>query len=205
MHTIQHLISGFWQRYCMYEYPSHALPELCPPDVTGLSWKLLDSPTIALTFHDLPKREAVFQRFAADGSLGVCIFVGDIWAAHAWMSVPGKARPPHIPSPVAPDTFWIYFCATKHRFAGKGLYKFAQRVLLREALTAAPQASILIDTTPDNLASRKAIISTGFKPVGMISCSYLWIPRVVRKPLACHWAKTAQHPPLPEKRQAGPG
>jgi hypothetical protein len=197
MHLIQQISHGCFERCCMYKYPSTTPPELEPPDVEGLSWKLLDHPTIAQIFHDEPRHAAAFQRFASTGAIGVIIFIGDIWVAHAWMAVPGKPRPPHIPNQAGPDTFWIYFCATKRRFSGKGLYKFAQRLLIREALTVAPDAAILIDTTPDNLASRKAIISTGFVPAGMINCFYLWLPRVLRKPVIYHWDRKEQHPPLP--------
>lgn len=196
MHAINTVLRSFHESYCMYRYPEPAAPELAPPAVDKLSWKFLTPADVARLFVREPRYEWAFLRFLSQGSIGVCVCVGADWAAHAWMSAPGRARPPHVPSTIAPGACWIYFCATKYGYGGRGLYKFAQRVLVGEAFRLQPAPEILIDTTPDNTLSRRAINSTGFAPAGMLYCTYIWVPKVARLPLTCRWEHGAPHPAL---------
>ena len=158
---------------------------------------MLDAASVSRLFADEPRRVAVFLRFLRRGAVGVGIGVGRERAAHAWMATPGRARPTHIPPSVARRAHWIFFCATRPAFGGKGLYKFAQRVLIAEAFRHAIAPEILIDTSPDNVLSRRAVISTRFAEAGMLDCTYSWLPRVARLPLICRWERNAPHPAMP--------
>lgn len=196
MNVINSVLRSFHERYCMYRYPESVAPELSPPAIEQLSWKILTPADVSRLFIREPRHEWAFQRFLDLGSIGVGITIGTEWATHAWMSTPGRARPPHVPSTIAPGACWIYFCATKYGFGGKGLYKFAQRLLIGEAFRMQPVPEILIDTSPDNTLSRRAIISTKFAPAGMLHCTYIWVPKVARLPLTCRWEHRAPHPAL---------
>ena len=196
MKVFNSVLRSFHERYCMYRFPDLTPPALSPPAMGQLSWTVLTSAQITLLFSGEPRREWAFQHFLEQGSIGVGISIGKEWASHAWMSIPGRARPPHVPSTIAPHAYWIYFCATKYGYGGQGLYKLAQRLLIDEAFRLEPEPDILIDTTPDNTLSRRAIISTRFKPAGMLHCTYIWVPKVARLPLTCRWDLSASHPAL---------
>jgi hypothetical protein len=197
MPAVREFLRSFRERYCMYRYPLAAPRPLNPPAVSGLSWELLDASAISRCFATERRYSTAFQRFLQQGSIGVCISSGGEWATHAWMAQPGHARPPHIAGNVAPHAFWIYFCATKYGFGNKGLYKFAQRLLIKEAFNRTPAPAVLIDTSPDNNLSRRAITSTCFEPYGMLYCTYICMPGIARMPLSCRWDQAAPHPPLP--------
>lgn len=196
MKAIQTALRSFHERYCMYRYPETAAPALAPPAVDGIAWTILNAADVTRLFAAEPRREMAFQRFLSWGAIGVGISINGDWASHAWMATPGRPRPPHVPSTIAPDTYWIYFCATKYGYGGKGLYKFAQRMLIGEAFRLQPAPEILIDTTGDNVMSRRAIISTRFAPAGMLYCTYIWVPRIARLPLSCRWDTQVPHPIL---------
>ena len=191
------LFHGFHERYCMYRYPLAKPPPLAPPVIEGLCWEVLDADAVGHWFAAEHRHRTAFQRFLQLGSLGICLSVGREWATHAWMAPPGKARPPHVAGNVAPDAYWIYFCATKYGFGGKGLYKYAQRLLLQAAYERSAAPQVLIDTSLDNSISRQAITSTGFEPCGMLFGTYIKVPGMARAPLSCRWDQFAPHPPLP--------
>ncbi len=196
MPAARDFLRSFHERYCMYRYPLATPPALAAPVIEGLSWGLLDAATVHERFHAEPRHASAFLRFLQLGAFGVCLSVGREWATHAWMALPGQARPPHVAGNLAPQAYWIYFCATKYGYGGKGLYKFAQRILINEAFARTATPAVLIDTNSDNTLSRRAINSTHFEPYGMLSCIYLTVPGIARAPLSCRWDQSAPHPPL---------
>lgn len=201
MQFSRHILSKIRGQYCVYRYPAPAAPVLEPPALDGLAWTMLNTENVAKLYSAEPRRVADFLRFLRRGAIGVGINIGREWAAHAWMATPGQARPPHIPASISPQAYWIYHCATRPRFGGKGLYKFAQRLLIDQAFQQSATPEILIDTTPDNIASRRAIISTNFAEAGTLSCAYFWLPRVVRYPVWFRWDQKTAHQPLPRGRR----
>jgi hypothetical protein len=192
-----------WRKhYCMYTLTLQAAPVPDPPDVAGLAWQFLESTAAARLFADNPALLRFIRRLLHRGYVGVVLTVDGAWASYVWMAVPGEARPPHVPARLEPQAYWLFSSATQPRFAGRGLYKFAMRLLLAEAWRRTPGALVLADVEPDNLAPRRGTASVGFAPAGMLDCSYCWIPRLAHFPLTGRWDRTAQHPPLD---QASPG
>jgi hypothetical protein len=194
---LQTLRQRFHQRYCMFEQHLAALPPSDPPPVSGLDWQVLQHRAQAALFQDEPTVERFIARLLARHYLGVVVTVDKQWAAYVWMARPGHLRPPHIPASFEPEAYWLFSSATRPAFAGRGIYKFAMRLLLVEAFERGGTRRILADVEPQNVPPRRGTVSVGFAPAGLLDCSYCWIPRLVHYPWRAHWDRLAPHPPLP--------
>jgi RimJ/RimL family protein N-acetyltransferase len=190
------LASRFHDLYCMYRYAEAGPLPLDPPAVDGLAWQFADVPTVRTTFSKSPRLRHSFEGFLRSQAIGVFLTVEDDWACHLWMSTPGPARPPHIKPGTAANAFWFFYGATRPGWGGRGLFRFAQRLLIAKAFESEPAPEILADPQVGNHLSRRAHLGSGFIEAGMLRCNYLWVPRLVRVPLASHWDRRAAHPPL---------
>jgi hypothetical protein len=196
MNVINHASHRIHERYCLYLYADSAAPALAPPAVDGLAWTILSAPDVTRLLASEPRRKLKFQHFLSHGSIGVCVSFGDEWAAHLMMSTPGHPRP-HVQTSVAPRAYWLHTGATKPEYRGKGLLKFMFRVLIGEAFRQQSAPELILDTTPDIVATRHGILSTKCEPAGMLYCTYLWLPKIARLPLYCRWERGAPHPAMP--------
>jgi hypothetical protein len=183
------------ERYCMYRYLADAPPALDPPTRPGVSWQAIDAAASARYFGGEPHLQRDFGHFLHQRALGFLVLVDGRWASHLWMSTPGNPRPPHVRADCAPDTYWFFYGATQPEFFGQGLFKLAQRLALHDAFERSHAPQIVADPAWDNTASRRAHLSCGFTPAGMLDCWYFWLPRVARIPLWWHWTR-AEHPML---------
>jgi len=142
-----------------------------------------------------------FLGFLATGFSGLVFHRHNTWVAYAWMTNPSTAGPPHLPNWTRElGANWIFYCRTRQGFRGRGLYKCALQMLIREAFQESSEAKVMIDTSPANIPSRRAILATGFEPKGAIVTHQLAIPRVARWAWGS-WDEEFKHPPMPEAGQ----
>lgn len=151
-------------------------------------------------FGDDRKRHDVFMEYVRKKYVGLILHNNSEWLAYAWMSNPLSEGPPHLaPSLKSLCPYWIFYCHTKQRFRGRGFYKLSLRQMLKRAREHMDELKrrlpVYIDTERSNVASRRGIISAGFKEKGVVVCYYLRIPghKVILKQ---KWLWDRSHPVL---------
>lgn len=158
-----------------------------------MSWAHKD--VIQTLFKDDPRRHT-FPDFLERNFVGLILHTAETWIAYAWMTTPSTGAPPHLPEWVS-DTceFWIFYCRTREAFRGRGFYKHALRALINRAGQEQNVAIVNIDTKPTNVQSRRAIISTGFQPKGIMTTYQVEIPILGQLTLGS-WQMDSVHPPF---------
>lgn len=166
-------------------------------------WTWANVENVHAHFTENPRRDA-FLKFLAKGFTGLILHRDEMWMAYAWMTTPATVGPPHLPRWIGNmNAHWIFYCRTVEAFRGQGLYKLALQVLVNRASERPDATSVMIDTSPGNIASRRAIVSTGFHPKGAILVYQLKIPRVGQW-IWGTWRSGFVHPPLlPRAHGAG--
>ena len=91
-----------------------------------------------------------------------CVIIYD------WMSRPSTGGPQHLLASIQ----------TQDGFRGLDYYKLALRLLAQQALKENEHASTYVDTSASNVASRRAIVSVGFRPKGVIITYRLQLAKV---------------------------
>lgn len=163
------------QVYLAYKYTNRSEEQILTSDTT-LEWEQLHESQIAEYFFEDPCRVKTFQSFINRGFQGIVLVSNRKWISYAWMSPPGTGGPPHHAlEKESSELYWIFWCRTRSDYQGKGIYKSALRRLLYLAKSQPLEADIFIDTTPDNVYSRRGIISAGFKPAGVITTTEIKI------------------------------
>lgn len=143
-------------------------------------------------------RKNTFLRHLKNGSSGYFLVSENEWVTYAWMSVPESKLPKHIPFWVKDENvYWIYYCRTKENFRGNGFYKAALKMLIIEAYEKSGDPKIFIDTISNNVSSRRAILSSGFLPEGIITA---WSIKFLKMHILTIglWKRHTQHPALPQ-------
>ena len=154
-------------RYLVYRLPAEAASSHCEALPAG-SCEPASVETVCQLFCDDAPRRAAFLSFLHQGMRGIFLFEGRAWWSYAWMTRPGSAGPAHLPSWAEREgVHWIFFCRTRERSRGQGLYGVAMSRLTASARREDPRAKIYIDTTAGNTPSRRAIIKAGFEPCGV--------------------------------------
>jgi RimJ/RimL family protein N-acetyltransferase len=98
---------------------------------------------------------------------------------YGWMSRPSTGGPQHLLASIqCLDAYWIFCCRTQDGFRGLGYYKLVLRLLSQQALKENEHASTYVDTSASNVASRRAIVSVGFRPKGVIITYRLQLAKV---------------------------
>lgn len=176
----------------VYGLPSgwHTPPNLALP--SGVNWTFDDRCIRELLAGDIPDVKGLLRK----GFLGLVLHKGDTWVAYAWMSRPGTLGPSHLPIQIRRlSVYWIFNCHTRKEFRGRGFYKSALWLLSEYAVAESGDANVFIDTTPDNVASRRGITGVGFEPRGIVTTWAIGIPRV-RWWYLGYWDPNALHPRL---------
>lgn len=151
--------------------------------------------SLDLWFHDDNDRKKEFRKFLSKGCLGVVRAEEGRWISYAWMSPPAsRVGPEQIPFRLRSQYYWIYYCRTREEYQGRGLYKESLKALVRDALGHGSCRRIMIDTEPSNIASRRAILSVGFIPQGVLYTKTLVLPWLKRRWVWGDWEVRKQHP-----------
>jgi hypothetical protein len=190
------MMSRLCEKLCMYRYAGDAPADTAPQAEGDISWELFTPQTIKQYFADDPKWARRFTYSLNANAVGVLVKYKGDWASYGWFSTPGGIRPPHIPRQLKTDAFWFYHGHTKARFRQRGLFRVLIRQLLSEAYRSNPAPEILVDVEVRNHQSRRAVAEAGFTECGMLNVCYLWLPKLIRYPLACNWRKSEPHPAM---------
>lgn len=179
-----------------YQLPKQWMP--LEYNFSDYEWQKSDAQTIIKFFENDPKRLSAFSKFLRRGCLGIVWHNGREWIAYAWMSLPETCAPPHLPQWIRRlPVYWIFFCRTKDKYQGQGLYKASLSLLARWARERDPKAEVYIDTEPYNIPSRRAIEAVGFSPRGIITTWTLRVPKLSLV-LWGRWDQDAPHPEVGE-------
>lgn len=163
----------------------------------GVQWTIAQPESIKKFFLHDPCRLKTFLEFHANGLLGIILYQKEEYVTYAWMRVPNSPWPQHLPDSVRDsESYWIFYCRTNSKHARQGYFKQALKLLIEMACEKEAMPTIYIDTNIENLPSRRAILSAGFKPEGIITCYYLGLLKSNR-PICGNWDRSAKHPGLP--------
>jgi RimJ/RimL family protein N-acetyltransferase len=202
MAFVQTSVSGFLARavakLLVYQYPPGKARRSSPAYDTPGVWLLADEDNVATYFASDPYLGAQFLEFLERGCIGL-ILVNDVeWVSYGWISQPAGMHPNHLPKWTTDvGAYWIFFCRTQEKYRGQGCYKrmLARMVDLIRDRNAT--AEILIDTDATNIPSRRAIISAGFIPAGLMTTYRLPSWRFRDRLIYGRWRPDQSHPPLP--------
>jgi len=162
----------------------------------GIQWAQATRDNVADLFRDDPRRKKTFLRFIDKGYYGVILYHDTQWVSYGWMSKPDTLGPPHLPLGIQQEkVYWLFYQHTAQNYRGRGFYKCVLHLQAMHALREIETARVLIDTRPDNIASRKGILAVGFEPKGMIDTLELRMPRV-KSWVWGSWDMDADHPRL---------
>lgn len=182
--------------YLVYEYGGQ-----CPAIARGtsdVSCAFLNAKLISHFFDADHQRKRTFTQFIKKGFVGLILYRGDEWITYAWMSTPFSMQPVHLPPWGSKlGAYWIFYCGTKEQHRNRGYYKLAMRFLIQYAFETGPNPTVYIDTDVSNIPSRRAILSVGFQPRGILECIKCGIPKVGYLTFG-RWEKGVQHPELSE-------
>jgi GNAT superfamily N-acetyltransferase len=190
--------------FCRNSYLVYVLrgPQGSPSFQTaGLTWVTADATNIDFLFrHDRHLRNR-FQGFISAGNRGLfCIDRGE-WVGYAWMTTVRKAAPPHLPISVPTSAAWVFHCRTRASHQGRGIYKNSLTRFAEEA--EALGLDLYIDTQPDNLPSRRAIVQVGFAALGVVQVCSIRFPGWQLWAKAT-WNRAHPHPPMSFHESAVP-
>jgi hypothetical protein len=146
-----------------------------------------------------------FLSFLDRGFCGVVLLLGGRWVAYSWFRRPGAPPPPHLPRGFKDiDADWIFHSHTREGFRGCGYFTKLLVHIVQLTRKEGSSYPTYVDALTTNIASRRAILSAGFSPCGLITVDYLWVPRVRRMALRGSWNRERAHPALPAARKRSP-
>lgn len=178
----------------VYELAEYLKEEPLLP--VGIQWTRATRDSVEDLFRDDPRRRQTFLQFIDKGYYGVIIYHDAQWINYGWMSTPGTLGPPHLPLSIQQEqVYWLFYAHTLPSYRGHGLHKYGLRLRIVHAFNAIQHTKIYTDTTVENAASRKGILSVGFEPKGIIDTHELRIARV-KSWVWGSWNMDANHPGL---------
>ena len=182
------------KRVLVYELEDYLNEEPLLP--MGIQWTRATRGNVEDLFRDDPRRKKAFLRFIDKGYCGIILHHEAQWVNYGWMSKPDTLGPPHLPVDIQQNkVYWLFYQHTAQNYRGRGFYKLALQLQAAHALREMEPVRVLIDTRPDNIASRKGILAVGFQPKGIIDIRELRIPRVKSWAWGS-WDVDADHPRL---------
>ena len=163
---------------------------------SGLQWAYATTDSVKEFFGDDPKRKRTFLQFLDKDYCGIIVNDGAQWVNYGWISKPNTLGPPHLPRSIQRNpVYWLFYQHTRVEYRGRGYYKMALKIQITCVREQNPVANLYIDARVDNVASRRGIISVGFRPRGLIYASQIRIPKI--KPWVWgYWDTDAKHPRL---------
>ncbi|HVB86400.1 MAG TPA: hypothetical protein VNK23_07015 [Candidatus Dormibacteraeota bacterium] len=171
----------------------------------GMSWRgpdgsgsqLASPQSVQEVFGDDPRRLQRFQSYLKANYSGLFLVRGGQWVSYGWYSHPFSAGPPHLARWSGRlGACWIFGCHTHTSFRQRGFYKELLCRLATLIWQRERAAEIYIGTRVDNVASRRAIVATGFEPCGVTTTYRGWAPLVGSYVLTGKWRRGELHPEI---------
>jgi GNAT superfamily N-acetyltransferase len=182
----------------VYEYTAGRDEAFVPPAAEGDEWRIADAASIQRVFGEDPRRGSRFHRYVAAQHTGLLLMRGEQWISYGWCRKPGGPNPPHLPRRISGlDAYWIFGCHTREPYRCRGIYKQLLARLIALACHNHQPVRICIDTHEGNIASRRAILASGFRPCGTFSTYRMWIPALRTQIVGGRWRREEVHPSFP--------
>lgn len=141
------------------------------------TWIPAGQSSVNLLFAEDAERRRRFLRFLDMGAWGIFLVRNLEWVAYGWVTPPGIANPPHLPRWTRfLGAHWIFYCHTRAEHRRKGFYKSLLRQIVDRIRARDESARILCDTLPENFASRRAVLQSGFVPKGVVTSYHFNLP-----------------------------
>lgn len=149
------------------------------PIPASLCISLANEALVQRFFAHHPAKQKAFLHYLHQGFTGVLIHSSNEWATYGWLSSPQTPGPVHLyPEIQAQAVHWLFAFQTQPHLRSQGLYKAALRHLIWVAHHDLTSGGIYIDTHATNVASRRGIVSVGFKPCGVARTYIAGIPKL---------------------------
>jgi RimJ/RimL family protein N-acetyltransferase len=91
-------------------------------------------------------------------------------------------------------SYWILWGHTKEEFRGLGCFTKGLKHIVEETQSVRYAPLIYVDARVENIPSRRAILSAGFSPAGVITTRQLWVPRLGSFAIRGSWQRQVVHP-----------
>ncbi|MGH9716847.1 MAG: GNAT family N-acetyltransferase [Candidatus Acidiferrales bacterium] len=161
----------------------------------GAEWQLATPRAVQAAFRDDPQRHRRFHFYLKAKYWGLILIRDGQWISYGWCSHPQSAGPPHLPRWIGKSCApWIFGCHTHPSFRQRGFYKQMLSRLMALIRQQEITTKIYIDTRANNVASRRAILTRGFEPCGVITTYRAWVPLVGSYVVAGRWRRGEEHP-----------
>ncbi|NVN92182.1 MAG: GNAT family N-acetyltransferase [Desulfuromonadales bacterium] len=163
---------------------------------SNVYFDILTLPIIDKYFKDNTVLSTIFKNYLHQGASGIVLHDGENWMSYGMISMPGCKQPPQLPYSVKKlNCCWIFYCHTNNKYRGRGLYKKLLKHIDEyiHDMFGEHCPDIFIDTQVDNIPARRAILSSGFRPVGIFYVLYLWIPKIIKYPFYGIWRNEQAH------------
>jgi hypothetical protein len=155
----------------------------------------LDERTVPWLFDGHGKRVKRFQGFLKDGFSGVALVRDGRCTSFGWFSQPGTSGPEHLPRWIRDlDSYWVFHAHTATDMRGQGCFTRVLGHIVEIAKRRHPAAFVYADTDLDNVSSRRAMLSAGFTPNGVIRTYRLTLPCIGNVITKGSWRRSETHP-----------
>jgi len=183
---------------CLVYHYVETIPENSIFYNNSVQWRFVDSKDIDVFFSTKPLLKKTFLNFLRQGFIGIVLFQENNWATYCWMTTPSTKQPPHLPAWVRHlNAYWLFYSHTHEEYRGRGFYKLALQLLIKDAcereIGGLPK--IYADTDAQNIPPRHTLLSLGFQPSGILNCYKFGIPKLLTVTWG-KWHKEREHPPL---------
>lgn len=184
-----------WGDALIFELPiGEALASPIDPAIADCECSRLTPENLRRFFNE-PGRLEEFERYLAQGFVGMCVHRDAQWISVMWMSLPGTRQPLHMPRAVA-GTYWMFGTRTHDAYRSRGYAKIAFKALATLLESGAQgDRCFYADVDPANEASRRALLGFGFRPAGRMHT--FSVPKL--KLFWGAWRRRLPHPPLTTK------
>lgn len=168
-----------------------------PETQNGDEWRVTTAPDIDTAFADDPKRHSRFHKYLKAGHMGLLLIRDGRWVAYGWRRNPYGSEPPHLPHRITTlGAYWIFGCHTREAYRRRGIYKQLLARLVAGTREDQILLQVYIDTHAENIASRRAILASGFTPRGVFSTYRIWAPFMGARIAGGRWRSEKPHPGL---------
>jgi len=192
---LSNILSKFRVETLVYQFAGPEDTSWLEKDSREEIWISANENSIRWLFRADSSRRDKFLRFLRAGYSGLFLVRNGEWISHGWITQPGnRGYPPHLPRQVSDvGAYWIFYCHTRKPFRNQGIQKRLIAQFVNLIRTPQPDAVVLCDALPDNVASNRAAKQTGFIPFGVVVTYKLWVPLVGTVALGGQWVRDQPH------------
>jgi RimJ/RimL family protein N-acetyltransferase len=184
-----------YRSYCVYDFKFQE-KEYPSKDHSDFQFRTLTPDLIKHFFSEESQRMTEFLAFLQKSYSGFALTKDERLVSYGWVADCSHRMPPHIGNNLRRQASWIFYCGTYAPFRGQGGFRFLLNQIIAAHSIVRPLKPLYIDTRPTNLVSRRAVLSAGFHPAGILRSVIFFVPRY-SFPLLSSWNALSAHKKLP--------